>query len=92
MVLTCLIGEFCLKKKIVAGGKARALGSSQSLSDGGFKVVAALVGGIDGAKAGADSKFGKGRRAVFFPGGAVKEVWNRRRLGVWHRFILAYRG
>ena len=76
MVLAVLIGEFGLKKKIVAGDDAGAVCGSQSLADCGFKVVRALVGRIDGAKAGADGEFGEGCRAVFFPGGAVEKVWN----------------
>src|ERR1041385_3301778 len=86
MVLPVLISEFGLEKKIGAGDHAGAVCGSQSLADRGFKVMTALVGRIDGAKAGADGEFSKSRCAVFFPGGAVKEVGNGRGLGAWHRF------
>ena len=55
-----LIGEFGLQKKICARDEACAIGGSQSFTNSGFKVVAALVGGVDGAKAGADGEFGQG--------------------------------
>ena len=61
MVLAFLIGEFGLKKKIVAGDDACAVCGGQSLSNSGFKVVLALVSRIDGAKAGADGEFGESR-------------------------------
>ena len=55
----------------------------QALADSGFKVVAALVGRIDSAKAGVDGEFGEGCRAIFFPGGAVEKIRNGR-LSVGH--------
>jgi len=76
MVLALLIGEFCLKKKIVACDCAGAIGGGKGLADAGFKVVAALVGCIDPAKAAADGHLSEGRCAVFFPGSAVKEAGN----------------
>lgn len=54
VVLACLIGEFCLKKKIGACDYAGRIRGGKTLSDSGFKVMAALVGCVDGAKAGTD--------------------------------------
>ena len=84
MVLAGLIGEFCLEEEILARDQTCGIGGRQSLTNCSFKVVLALVGCVDGAKAGADSEFGKSGCTVFFPGGAVEEVWDRRWLGVWH--------
>ena len=84
MVLTFLVGELGLKKKIGTRDEARGIGGRQTLSHPGFKVMLALVGCIDGAEAGADGEFSEGRRAVFFPGGAVEEAGNGRGLGTWH--------
>src|SRR5438874_10569337 len=84
MVLAVLIGELGLKKEIGAGDEARRIGGRQALADAAFKVVAALVGCVYGAKAGADGEFGKGRCAVFFPRSAVEEAGNGRGLGAWH--------
>src|SRR5579864_2868069 len=86
MVLAVLIGELGLKKEIGARDEACGICRRQSLADSGFKVMLALVGRIDGAKARADSEFSEGRRAVFFPGGAVKEVRSGRGLGGRHPF------
>jgi hypothetical protein len=83
MVLAFSIGEFGLKKKIGACDQASAVCGSQSSPDAGFKVVAALVGRIDGAKAGMDSEFGQSCRTVFFPGSAVKKIRNGR-FSIWH--------
>lgn len=88
MVLAVLICELGLKKEISAGDEACGICGCQSLSDVGFKVVAALVGCIDGAKAGTDGEFGKGRCAVFFPGSAVKEAGNGWGLGTGHGLFL----
>lgn len=88
MVLPFLIREFGLEEKIFARYKASAIGGSQSFTDSGFKVVAALVGGVDGAEAGADGEFSQSRCSVFFPGGAVQKVRNSGKVGAWHQFIL----
>ena len=86
VVLAFLIGELGLKKKVVACDDACAVCGSQSFADRSFKVVPALVGRIDGAKARADGEFSEGRRAVFFPGGAVEEAGNGiEGCGVWRR-------
>ena len=50
MVLACLIGELGLKKEIGAGDQTYGICSSKTLANSGFKVMAALVGGIDSAK------------------------------------------
>jgi hypothetical protein len=57
MVLTILIGELGLEKNVGAGNYASAIDGGQSLSDSGFKVVAALVGRVDAAKSRADGEF-----------------------------------
>ena len=85
MVLTVLICELGLKKKVVACDDACAVCGSQSFADAGFKVVTALIGRINGAKARADGEFSEGRRAIYFPGGAVEEAGD---LGGGHQFIL----
>ena len=87
VVLAFLIGELGLKKKLVACDDACTVCGSQSFADRSFKVVTALVGRIDAAKARSDGEFGKGRRAIFFPGGAVKEAGD---LDAGHQFILTY--
>jgi hypothetical protein len=58
--------EFSLKKKIGAGDHAFPISDCQPLTDRSFKVVLALVGRIDGAKARADGEFSKSGRALFF--------------------------
>src|SRR5580692_13034423 len=74
MVLTTLVSEFGLQKKIAAGHDAGAIGSGQALADSGFMIVAALVGGVDAAKTRADGEFGQGSGAVFLPRGAVEKI------------------
>ena len=53
MVLPGPISEFGLQKKIGAGDYAFAIGCGESFTDSRFEVMAALVGGVDGSKAGA---------------------------------------
>src|SRR5437773_1452411 len=53
----------------MAGGE----GVSQCLADGGFVVVAALVGGVDAAKAGVDGHPHEAGGLVFLPRRAVEE-------------------
>ena len=74
MVLSALVGEFRLQKKIGAGHDAGAIGRGQTLADSGFEVMLALVGGVDGAKAHAQGEFGESRGAVFLPGSAVEKI------------------
>ena len=57
MILPALVGEFRLQEEIIARDDAGAIGCGKSLSDSGFEVVPALVGGVDGAKARADCEF-----------------------------------
>jgi hypothetical protein len=83
MVLASLVSEFGLQEKIVAGGYAFAIGSAQCFSDCGFEVMFALIGGIDGAEAGAQGEFGQRGRAILFPGGAVEKCGKS-----WHRIIV----
>src|SRR6478735_2784485 len=73
VVLTILRGEFRLQKEIGPYDDGRAIDSSQSFAYSRFKVVAALVGRIDGAKPGANRKFRKRCGAVFLPGSAIEE-------------------
>jgi len=51
VVLTGLIGKFCLQKKIVARDHARAIGGGQSLTDASLEIMPTLVRRIDTAKA-----------------------------------------
>jgi hypothetical protein len=51
MVLAFLIGELGLEKKTGPRDGAGAICGGQAFSNSGFKIVAALVGCIDGAKA-----------------------------------------
>ena len=74
MVLASLIGEFGLEEEIVARDQTCRISGCQPLTDCGFKVVAALVGRIDGAKARTDGEFSESSRAIFFPGGALEEA------------------
>ena len=83
VVLAVLIGKFCLKKKIGVGDEAGAICGGKTLANSGFKIVAALVGCVDGAKARANGEFSQGRSAIFLPGSAVKKIGNGR-LSIWH--------
>jgi hypothetical protein len=74
MVLSALVGEFGLQEEIFAGHDSGAIGCGQSLTDSGFEIVAALVGGVDGAETGADREFGESCGAVFFPGCTVEKI------------------
>jgi len=86
MVLTTLIGELRLQKKIVTGHDAGAIRGGQAIADSGFEVMPALIGRVDSPKTRAECAFGEGRGAVFFPCGTVKEMGDRR--GKWHRVIV----
>src|ERR1700722_1835739 len=86
MVLSALVGELCLQKKIAGGDGAGAIGGGQGLADSGFKVMLPLVGSVDGPKTGAQGKFGEGGATVFFPRGAVEKI------GLRHRFHCATKG
>src|SRR5207302_11380510 len=72
-ILAALVGEFSLEEHIVAGAYTGAVSSGETLSDGLFEVMLALIRGIDGAEPGAQGEFGERSGAVFFPGGAVNE-------------------
>jgi hypothetical protein len=74
MVLTGTVGEFGLEKKIGAGDHTGAIACGQSLTDAGLKIVAALIGGVDGAESREDGELDEASGALFFPGGAVKKV------------------
>ena len=76
VVLTGLIGKFCLQKKIVARDQSCAISGGQSLTDSGFEVMPPLVRRVDAAKAHAEREFREGRGAIFLPGGAVDEIGN----------------
>ena len=71
MVLPALVSEFRLEKQIVSLDDAGAVGGCQRFSNSRLEVVAALVGGINGAKSGAQRQFRQTGCAVFFPGRAV---------------------
>ena len=58
MVLTTLVGEFRLQKKIVTGHDTGAIRGGQALADSGFEVMPALVSRVDAAKTCADREFG----------------------------------
>src|ERR1035438_2316613 len=73
MILTALVGKFGLQEKVGARDDSGAIGSRQSFAYPNFRVMATLVGGVDAAKAAAQSEFRKGRAAIFFPCGAVEE-------------------
>ena len=77
MVLAAAIGKLCLQEKIFTLNNSSAIRSSQPLTDASFKIMAALVGGIDSAKARTNCKFSKFRCAVFFPGSAVEKAGKR---------------
>src|SRR5258708_6570153 len=82
MILSSLVDEFRLQEKIFARDNSGTIGCGQSFADSGFEVVLALVGGVDGAKAGADREFDESGGAVFLPGSAVEK------LRVGHRGIV----
>lgn len=79
MVLAGLVGELGLEEEIIAADQPGAISSGKTLADSGFKIVAALVGGVNGAKAGADGQFRESGGTIFFPCGAIEKIGNRRR-------------
>src|SRR5207244_11899978 len=72
-VLSIDVGELGLEEDVLAVKMAGGEGVSQCLADRGFVVVAALVGGVDAAKAGADGHAGEEGGIVFLPRRAVEE-------------------
>lgn len=88
MVLSPLIGKFCLQKKIVARDESCAIRGSQSLPDSFFEVMPPLVCRVNAAKTHAERQFGEGCSAVLFPGGAVEKIGKELRRSGWHLVIL----
>jgi hypothetical protein len=73
LTLPAGVGELGLQKQVVAGDDAGLIGGSQAFAHSGLEVVAALIGGVDGAKSRAQREFGERGGAVFFPGSAVEK-------------------
>src|ERR1700742_5069848 len=73
MVLPWLRGKFRLQKKVGPRHDSRSICHGQPLAHSSFKVMLALVGRINSAKARANGQLSKRRGAIFFPGGAVKK-------------------
>ncbi len=73
VVLAIDVGEFRLEEDVLAVKMAGGEGISQCLADGGFVVVAALVGGVDGAKARGEGHPHEAGGLVFLPRRAVEE-------------------
>ena len=74
MVLSSLVGELCLQKEILARDYSCLVSHCQSLADSLFEVMASLVGGVNGAKTGAERELDEGRSTIFLPGSAVQEI------------------
>src|SRR5258708_32251232 len=88
VVLTALMSEFRLQKKICSRYYPGAIRGGQPPSYSGFEVMPSLVGCVDAPKAHAKREFGERWSAVFFPGGAVNEIGDERMLLAWHPVIL----
>src|SRR5207245_7349020 len=69
MVVAARVGEFRLQEQLLA----RDAALDEGVTDGGFEVVLALVGGVDGAEAGLERQQRQGPGALLLPGGAVQE-------------------
>src|SRR5258706_11202914 len=92
VVLTVLIGKFCLQKKIVARDDARVVSGGQSLTDSGFEIMPSLVRRVDGSKAHSEGEFRERRGAIFLSGGALDEIGRGWRWQGGHRVIYAITG
>ncbi len=77
MVLAAAIGKLCLQEKIFTFNNSSAISRSQPLSYASFKVMSALVGSIDPAKARTNGKFSKLGCAIFLPCSAVEKAGKR---------------
>ena len=73
VVLAVDVGELRLEEDVLAMETGGSEGGGQGLADAGFVVVATLVGGVDGAKAGVEGHPHEAGGRVFLPGGAVEE-------------------
>jgi hypothetical protein len=74
VILTSLVSEFRLQKKVRARDHAAAVEGFKRVSHSGFEVVAPLVGGVDCPEPGADGEFGQARCPLFLPRRAVEEL------------------
>jgi hypothetical protein len=89
MILAGAVGKFRLQKDVFACEHARAISGGQSLAHSFFEVMAALIGGIDGAKTGAQRQLDECWGSFFLPGSAVEKTGKGRGLRRGHGAILA---
>src|SRR5213593_988748 len=73
VILAVDVGELRLEEDVLALETGGSEGGGQGLADAGFVVVAPLVGGVAGAKAGVEGHPHEAGGRVFLPGGAVEE-------------------
>jgi len=73
MILPAGVGELGLQEELVARDDAVADAGGDRLTDGGFVVVLALIGCVDGAKSGAERLRRQRRRPLLLPRGSVEE-------------------
>ena len=91
VVLPVDVGELRLEEDVRAAETAGGEGGSQGLADGGFVVVAALIGGVDAAEAGVEGHAHEAGGVVFLPRRAVEKGWDANVMdaGVSGRFPLS---
>jgi len=80
MILSTLISEFGLQKKIRPRHRPRSIRRSQSLSNSDLEIMLPLIGRIDATKPGAHSQFRESSRAVLLPGSSIKKRRRERRV------------
>src|SRR5262245_37229362 len=73
MILTSPEGELGLEKELVSRDRSALNRRLNAISDGGFKVMAALVGGVDAPEALSQGKFRQPLGLVLLPRGPVQE-------------------
>jgi len=73
VVLPVDVGELRLEEDALAAETAGGEGGSQGLANGGFVVVAALIGSVDAAEAGVERYLHEAGGVVFLPRRAVEK-------------------
>lgn len=89
VVLTALVREFRLQKKIVARNHPCAITDGQTLTHCCLVVVSALVRCVDATNTRAKRELDEGRGTFFFPGCSVEKRGIAWRVATWHRAMLS---
>jgi hypothetical protein len=74
MILSPLERELGLQEQVRARQQAALDRPRDRLADGGFVVMAALVGGVDASETLSQGELGQVLRIIFFPGGSIQEA------------------